>query len=484
MGGELVFEHRAAHADALQRLRVELDLLAVAGDAYEALDRQRPAIKRDRHGALLPLADRRDARRALHRRRLPPQQASEKRGAAVGPPSSAPPQRRRRPRRQHRGRAPTIRSIGVAQRDAGGQTDLDRERPLAAGVDRRLIRRYEPMRRSRNGPGQAAPRSPRASSSLPLVVAACGSKSSAATTPSPTRERLGEQLCDRRDHERLAEVLRRHDAGGGEGDPSAERPAVRHRDQGAGELGDRQGDAGQGYRGEDHVTDHGRRHLLDRARAARWRCPTRRARPCSKAASGRSRHRASRPCSSWSRGRLAPHLRPRRERRAWRSRSLSLRLGATSGRRPPHGSRRPALATLTAVLFLTFLDTTIVSVALADVQSSLHAGVSQLQWVVNGYALTFAALMLAMGTLGDRLGRKRVMLGGLGVFIGGSLFGALAPSVSTAGRRPRRSWAWAPPPASPARSRSSVTSTPSAPCAPGRWASGPPSPAWRWPWGR
>src|SRR5450759_2499334 len=93
--------------------------------------------------------------------------------------------------------------------------------------------------------------------------------------------------------------------------------------------------------------------------------------------------------------------------------------------------RRLALATLSAVLFLTFLDTTIVSVALADVQSSLHAGVSSLQWVVNGYALTFASLMLGMGMLGDRLGRKRVMLGGLGVFIAGSLCGALAPSAST-----------------------------------------------------
>ncbi len=92
--------------------------------------------------------------------------------------------------------------------------------------------------------------------------------------------------------------------------------------------------------------------------------------------------------------------------------------------------RRRALATLSAVLFLTFLDTTIVSVALADVQSNLHAGVSQLQWVVNGYALTFAGLMLGMGTLGDRLGRKRVMLGGLAVFIAGSIFGALAPSVT------------------------------------------------------
>jgi EmrB/QacA subfamily drug resistance transporter len=94
------------------------------------------------------------------------------------------------------------------------------------------------------------------------------------------------------------------------------------------------------------------------------------------------------------------------------------------------GGRRRVLATLSAILFLTFLDTTIVAVALADVQSRLHAGVADLQWVVNGYALTFAGLMLGMGTLGDRLGRKRVMLGGLGVFIAGSLFGALASSVS------------------------------------------------------
>jgi predicted MFS family arabinose efflux permease len=53
-----------------------------------------------------------------------------------------------------------------------------------------------------------------------------------------------------------------------------------------------------------------------------------------------------------------------------------------------------------------------------------------LQWVVNGYALTFAGLMLGMGTLGDWLGRKRVMLGGLSVFVAGSLFGALAPNAT------------------------------------------------------
>ena len=89
-----------------------------------------------------------------------------------------------------------------------------------------------------------------------------------------------------------------------------------------------------------------------------------------------------------------------------------------------------ALAAVCAVLFLTFLDTTIVSVALAAIQSGLHAGVTQLQWVVNGYALTFASLMMMAGLLSDRLGRKRVMLSGLGIFAAGSLLGALAPTPS------------------------------------------------------
>jgi len=84
------------------------------------------------------------------------------------------------------------------------------------------------------------------------------------------------------------------------------------------------------------------------------------------------------------------------------------------------------LATLLVVLFLTFLDNTIISVTLAAVQSSLHAGVSQLQWVIDAYALVFAAFMLTAGTLGDLFGRKKVMLGGVVVFCAGSLIGALA----------------------------------------------------------
>ncbi len=84
------------------------------------------------------------------------------------------------------------------------------------------------------------------------------------------------------------------------------------------------------------------------------------------------------------------------------------------------------LATLLVVLFLTFLDNTIVSVTLAAVQTNLHAGVSQLQWVVDAYALVFAAFMLTAGTLGDLFGRKKVMLGGVVVFCLGSLVSALA----------------------------------------------------------
>src|SRR5437868_627055 len=93
-------------------------------------------------------------------------------------------------------------------------------------------------------------------------------------------------------------------------------------------------------------------------------------------------------------------------------------------------ARGAALAAVCAVLFLTFLDNTIVSVALADVQQSLTVGVSGLQWIVDGYMLAFAGLMLTGGTLGDLLGRKKVMLAGIAVFCAGSLVGALALAVA------------------------------------------------------
>ncbi len=94
-----------------------------------------------------------------------------------------------------------------------------------------------------------------------------------------------------------------------------------------------------------------------------------------------------------------------------------------------YGGRSLALAVLCVVLFLTFLDNTIVSIALGNVQTQLHAGVAGLQWVVGAYALTFAGAMLGFGMVGDEFGRKRVMIIGIVIFCLGSVLSALAPSI-------------------------------------------------------
>src|SRR5216683_1189911 len=93
--------------------------------------------------------------------------------------------------------------------------------------------------------------------------------------------------------------------------------------------------------------------------------------------------------------------------------------------------RSAALATLCLVLFLTFLDITIVSVALAGLQTQLRAGVSSLQWVVGAYALTFASTMLAFGTIGDQFGRKKVLLIGICIFIAGALMSGLSVIITS-----------------------------------------------------
>src|SRR6516165_11570579 len=95
-----------------------------------------------------------------------------------------------------------------------------------------------------------------------------------------------------------------------------------------------------------------------------------------------------------------------------------------------------ALAALCTLLFLTFLDNTVVSVALGSLQTDLKGSVGELQWVIGAYALTFASIMLACGMIGDELGRKKVMLSGAGLFCAGSVLCALAPNapVLIAGR--------------------------------------------------
>ncbi|MGZ4128543.1 MAG: MFS transporter [Actinomycetota bacterium] len=74
------------------------------------------------------------------------------------------------------------------------------------------------------------------------------------------------------------------------------------------------------------------------------------------------------------------------------------------------------LLTMCFALFMAMLDNTVVNVALPKLSEKLGAGVSGLQWIVDGYVLAFASLMLTGGILGDRYGRKRTFLTGLGLF--------------------------------------------------------------------
>jgi EmrB/QacA subfamily drug resistance transporter len=71
--------------------------------------------------------------------------------------------------------------------------------------------------------------------------------------------------------------------------------------------------------------------------------------------------------------------------------------------------------------FMLLLDITIVNVALPSIEKSLHASFQDLQWVVDAYALTLAALLLTAGSLADLLGRKRVFLFGIAIFTAASL---------------------------------------------------------------
>ena len=94
------------------------------------------------------------------------------------------------------------------------------------------------------------------------------------------------------------------------------------------------------------------------------------------------------------------------------------------------GSPRAVLVVMCVGYFLVLLDVTIVNVALPRIGVGLRTDVSGLQWVVDGYALALASLMLIGGTAGDVRGHKRVVLAGLAVFGAGSLACALAPVAS------------------------------------------------------
>jgi EmrB/QacA subfamily drug resistance transporter len=85
------------------------------------------------------------------------------------------------------------------------------------------------------------------------------------------------------------------------------------------------------------------------------------------------------------------------------------------------------LIAVSVATFMLLLDITVVNVALPSIREDLGASFTDLQWVVDAYALTLAALVLTAGSLADRLGRRRVFAAGLTIFSGASLLCALAP---------------------------------------------------------
>ena len=79
-----------------------------------------------------------------------------------------------------------------------------------------------------------------------------------------------------------------------------------------------------------------------------------------------------------------------------------------------------------------FLDSTVVNVALPTIGKDFHAALAELQWVVNAYTLTLAALILLGGSLGDRYGRRRIFCMGVIWFAMASALCGVAPDIDDA----------------------------------------------------
>src|ERR1700750_972953 len=92
--------------------------------------------------------------------------------------------------------------------------------------------------------------------------------------------------------------------------------------------------------------------------------------------------------------------------------------------------RWQALIVLAVSLRVIPVGNTILNVGLPTIQDELDASASELQWIVDGYLLLFAGLLLAAGRLGDTLRRGRALVAGLAVFGAGSLWGSFAGSAT------------------------------------------------------
>src|SRR4051812_2590682 len=95
----------------------------------------------------------------------------------------------------------------------------------------------------------------------------------------------------------------------------------------------------------------------------------------------------------------------------------------------PDPRRWAALAVLCVALVVVTMDTTILNVALPSLVRDLHASASGLAWVVDGYTLVFAGLLLTAGSIGDRFGRRGAFAAGLVIFAGACAASALSQTT-------------------------------------------------------
>jgi MFS transporter, DHA2 family, methylenomycin A resistance protein len=109
---------------------------------------------------------------------------------------------------------------------------------------------------------------------------------------------------------------------------------------------------------------------------------------------------------------------------------LNLRQPTSSSDRRADVATSLTLAAMSLGYGVVQLDVTIVNTALTSIGASFGGGVAQLQWVVSTYTIAFAAFILTAGALGDRIGAKRVFIGGFAIFTAASFACALAPTVA------------------------------------------------------
>src|SRR6266536_3610259 len=105
-------------------------------------------------------------------------------------------------------------------------------------------------------------------------------------------------------------------------------------------------------------------------------------------------------------------------------------VGTDEEHRPRRGDTYRRRWWTLASLLIIIIDDTIINVAVPTLQRELGASASALQWILDAYIVVFAGLLLTMGSLGDRFGRKRALQIGLLVFAGASVLGAYAGSAS------------------------------------------------------